>query len=224
MEKEKKTMFQEAGYYSGDDIPEDNSAEVTSANFKGQYTDPNHANAPSGVAIAPSMAHVPNGVVMNDPQAQLDQNAANAVDQNQVQVDQNGNPIDPNQMAVDQFGNPIDPTMMQPSPIQNKYRNVKLFDLFTQMQTNLDDFIKVYSGIDPDELSVRDYQQIMDNSNQARTLKNDLAFYISKAFDELDYQKNLYTYLLFEKLFVKIVANFRRIAHLDTDYQFNAEN
>lgn len=111
-------------------------------------------------------------------------------------------------------------TGMFPAPIQGKYRNLKLFDVMTNLSDLAGSFMTLYSEIDPDQLSSSDYRQLDDNRAQLKSLTADISFYLMNGFSMDDYQKNLFSYLLFQKLFVKIIKNFRRISHLDTEYSY----
>ena len=108
-------------------------------------------------------------------------------------------------------------TQYEPSPILNEYKKIKLLDLMIALRRYIIVFKASSQYIEfasINSVQIKRINNLYDNLSQ---LLEDLDFYINNVFEFDDYNKNLYTYLLYNKRFSEILTTIRNILKLNKE-------
>lgn len=151
----------------------------------------------------------------DDPGQQEDDGSEmdpNSVQDDGTEVGQDGLPIDPDNPdseldGIDGIPDPLDG--MEPDPVINDMRDIKLYDLMVALESYIQYFIKAISTIDQSQLSTDQNTKVLKYFGDMKKDLDDLKFYLQNDYESNDYQKNLYTYLLFNKSLAQTVRHVR---------------
>ena len=108
-------------------------------------------------------------------------------------------------------------TQYEPSPIVNEYKKIKLLDLMIALRRYIIVFKTSSKYIEFDSINSVQIKRINNLYDNLSQLLEDLDFYISNVFEFDDYNKNLYTYLLYNKRFSEILTTIRNILKLNKE-------
>lgn len=104
-----------------------------------------------------------------------------------------------------------------PQIYDNKFRLVKLFDLFLSLKKYIEIFLQTYETVEPDMLNEFQYKIIVKNNEDTKNMLNDLQFYIDNVFKTKDYKQNLYSYMLYNKQFALSISKIRNTLNIKSD-------
>lgn len=108
-------------------------------------------------------------------------------------------------------------TQYEPSPIVNEYKKIKLLDLMIALRRYIIVFKASSKYIEFDSINSVQIKRINNLYDNLSQLLEDLDFYINNVFEFDDYNKNLYTYLLYNKRFSEILTTIRNILKLNKE-------
>ena len=108
-------------------------------------------------------------------------------------------------------------TQYEPSPILNEYKKIKLLDLMIALRRYIIVFKASSKYIEFDSINSVQIKRINNLYDNLSQLLEDLDFYINNVFEFDDYNKNLYTYLLYNKRFSEILTTIRNILKLNKE-------
>ena len=147
------------------------------------------------------------------PDATLDPNAAQD-DGTEGGLGPDGLPLDP-EAELNGLDGDSDPLAgMEPEPVVNDMRDVKLYDLMSALETYIKYFVKAISNIDQSQLSADQNTKMVKYYNDMKKDLDDIGFYMRNDYEVNDYQKNLYTYLLFNKSLAQTIKHVRSVLDL----------
>lgn len=126
---------------------------------------------------------------------------------------------DPNAMG---FYDPMmqDPMMMQPQPMtpaekQEKERSLKLFDLFEDLLEYTKVFLENCKLIDIGLLTNEDFTTTNTFLENIKSLQEKITRYLVDMFDMKNYDRDLYSYILFRTELLINIKGIRDLLHLD---------
>lgn len=179
------------------------SGEITPEDAENAGYDASVVQDPS--AVDPSQTEDPNAVAVDgagmDDQAAVDPTDPNAIADPNASLDQ----------TVGQYPE------MEPEPIVNDMRDIKLYDLFSALVQYMQYFSKAICNVEQDQLTAVQNGQIYKDYQDVKKTIEDVQFYMENEFENNEYHKNLYTYLLFNKHFAELVKHVRTSLRLNSD-------
>lgn len=102
-----------------------------------------------------------------------------------------------------------------PSVLVNDYKKIKLLDLFIKLKQYLIILQKSFNNVEHDAIDVMQTKRLNNTYDELSRLLQDAEFYIDNVYEYDDYNKNLYTYLLYNKKSSELISSFRNTLHLD---------
>jgi len=102
-----------------------------------------------------------------------------------------------------------------PQPVEAKFQLVKLFDKFIDLKKILKIYLDAFNNIETDELTKFQLTRLAKLFKEITVLRDNIDFYMDNSFNNEEYNKNLYSYLLFNKDLVDQVRRFRLVLNLD---------
>lgn len=103
----------------------------------------------------------------------------------------------------------------EPQLITNEYKKIKLLDLSLALVQYMKVFKNTFRNIEYDRVTDQQLKILNNVYDDLDKTVDGLNFYISNVYEFDEYNKNLYTYLLYNKKLSEILQRFRRTLSLD---------
>lgn len=123
------------------------------------------------------------------------------------------NELPEEQIQSNEYDQPEDE--VAPSVLVNDYKKIKLLDLFIKLKQYLGILQKSFNNVEHDAIDVMQTKRLNNTYDELSRLLQDAEFYIDNVYEYDDYNKNLYTYLLYNKKSSELISSFRNTLHLD---------
>lgn len=124
-------------------------------------------------------------------------------------------PEDGQEMMMDP-GIPEEPEeQLEASPIEGQYKVLKIYDKFIELKKYINVYIQAYNKIENDELTSNQLKRLSLLYDEILVLRDNINFFLHSS-NVSDYNKMLYTYLLYNKDFADQIRRFRRILNLSS--------
>lgn len=111
----------------------------------------------------------------------------------------------------------------EPQTLDNDFKKIKLLDLFISLEKYSTFFSSSFKYIEYDNSTQHQLTIINNIYTSLEKVIEDLKFYIQNIYEIDDYNKNLYTYLLFNKRISELLSSFRATLQLNKENVSNTE-